>query len=142
MAVEAYEAAGGSLTTKSPDLNEEERSALLRDLTEVGPCKPVAYLPLYTIEKFLRTTPEALAAAARGLATAQFTPKDCRIKSGALYVYHRETLADLLRANAKAACAAGLPLEPDDFIACIAAVGFEKNHPAYPVIAAAFGDNA
>ena len=144
MGVEGIQPAKGRLMTKSPDLDEEERSALLRDLTEVGPSKPVGYLPLYTIKKFVRTTPEALAAAAaaRGLATARFTPKDCRIKSGALYVYHRETLADLLRANAKAACAAGLPLEPDDFIACIAAVGFEKNHPAYPIIAAAFGDNA
>jgi hypothetical protein len=125
--------------TKNPDLNEEERNELLRDLTEVGPSKPVGYLPLYTIKKFARTTPEALvaAAAARGLATAQFTPAECRIKSGALYVYHRETLADLLRASADAA---GLPLEPDDFIARIAAVGFERNHPAYPIIAAAFGD--
>lgn len=130
--------------TKSLDLNEEERSALLRSLTEVGSSKPVGYLPLYTIKKFMRTTPEALAAAAaaRGLATVQFTPADSCIKSGALYVYHREALADLLRANAKAACAAGLPLAPDDFIARIAAVWFEKNHPAYPVIAAAFGDNA
>jgi hypothetical protein len=129
---------------KSLDLSEEERSALLRSLTEVDPSKPVGYLPLYTIEEFVRTTPEALAAAAaaRGLATAQFTPADCCIKSGALYVYHREALANLLRANAEAACAAGLPLAPDDFIARIAAVWFEKNHPAYPVIAAAFGDNA
>jgi hypothetical protein len=130
--------------TKSPDLNEEERSALLRDLTEVGPSKPVGYLPLYTLKKFVRTTPEALAAAAgaRGLATAQFTPANSRIKSGALYVYHREALADLLQANATTARAAGLPLEPDDFIARITAVWFEKNHPAYAVIAAAFGDEA
>ena len=142
MGVEVAEPAEGRLMTKRPNLTEEERSTLLGSLTEVGPSKPVGYLPLYTIEKFVRTTPEALAAAARGLATAQFTPKDCCIKSGALYVYHRETLADLLRANAKVACAAGLPLEPDDFIARIAAVWFEKNHPAYPVIAAAFGDNA
>ena len=114
--------------TKSLDLNKEERSALLRSLTEVGPSKPAGYLPLYTIEAFVRMTPEALAAAAaaRTLATAQFTPADSCIKSGALYVYHRETLADLLRANVKAVCAAGLPLEPDDFIARIAAVWFEE----------------
>jgi hypothetical protein len=144
MGADGVQSAKGRLMTKSPDLNEEERSALLLSLTEVGPSKPIGYLPLYTIEEFVRMTPEALAAAAaaRGLSTAQFTPADSCIKSGALYVYHRETLADLLRANAKVACAAGLPLEPDDFIARIAAVWFEKNHPAYPVIAAAFGDNA
>lgn len=33
--------------------------------------------------------------------------------------------------NADAVRAAGLPLEPDDFIACIAAVWFEESHPAF-----------
>ena len=123
-------------------MNEEERDVVLRSLTEVGRSKPVGYLPLYTIEKFAQTTPEALAAAAvaRGLATAQFAPANCCIKSGALYVYDRKALSSLLQANAEVACAAGLPLEPADFIACIAAVWFDKNHPAYPIIAAVFGD--
>jgi hypothetical protein len=121
---------------------EDERRTLLRSLTEVSPSKPVGYLPLDTIKNFVRLTPEAVAAAAaaNGLATAQFSPMDCCIKSGALYVYHREALATLLRARADAVSAAGLPLDPDRFVAHIAVVWFEKDHPAHPIIAAVFGD--
>jgi hypothetical protein len=81
--------------------SENERQALLRSLMAVGPAKPVGYLPIHTIEELAQFTPEAIAAAsaARGLATAQFGPAACCIKSGALYVYHREALATLLEAK-------------------------------------------
>jgi hypothetical protein len=117
---------------------------LLRSLTEVGPSKPVGYLPLYTIEEFVQLTPEAVAAAAtaRGLTTAQFGPAACCIKSGALYVYDREALASLLQERADAIFAAGLPLDPDRFVAHIATVWFEKDHPSYPIIVTVFGDNS
>jgi hypothetical protein len=113
-------------------------------LLEVGPTKPVAYLPLYTIEEFVKTTPETViaAATARGLATAQFGPAACCIKSGALYVYDREALADLLQESADASAAAGLPSDPDRFVAHIAAVWLDRDHPAYPLIARAFGETA
>jgi hypothetical protein len=111
---------------------------------EIGASKPVSYLPLYTIEDFVRQTPEAVAAAAtaRGLATAQFGSAACCIKSGALYVYDREVLASLLQERADAIVAAGLPLDPDRFVAHIATVWFEKDHPAYPIIARVFGDSS
>jgi hypothetical protein len=113
-------------------------------LLEVGPTKPVAYLPLYTIEEFVKMTPETVVAAAtaRGLATAQFGPEACCIKSGALYVYDREALADLLQESADASAAAGLPSDPDRFVAHIAAVWFDRDHPAHPLIARAFGEAA
>ncbi|CAN7286222.1 hypothetical protein [Rhizobium sp. LjRoot258] len=127
---------------RSRELNDEQRDVLLRSLTEVGSSKPVGYLPLYTIEKFLRSAPETLAAIAakHGLATAQFAQAVSCIKSGAFYAYHREALGDLLRENADTVRVAGLPLDPDDFVAHIAAVWYEESHPARPVIAAAFGD--
>jgi hypothetical protein len=129
---------------KRRDPSEHEQNELPRSLTTVGPSKPVGYLPFYTIEKFARPTPEAIAAAAstRGLATAQFDASACCIKSGALYAYHREALAALLQANADAVRAAGLPLDPDDFVAHIAAVWFGEDHPARPIIATAFGESA
>jgi len=122
--------------------NDEQRDVLLRSLTEVGSSKPVGYLPLYTIEKFLRCTPETIAAVAakRGLAAAQFAQAVCCIKSGAFYVYHREALGDLLRENADTICVAGLPLDPDGFVAHIAAIWYEASHVAHPIIAAAFGE--
>jgi hypothetical protein len=130
------------LMTRRPEPNEDEEQALLRSLMDVGSCKPVGYLPLYTIQKFLNRTPEAVAAAAaaRGLATVQFAPTACCIKSGALFVYHREALAALLQARANSVRDAGLPLDPDIFVTHIAAVWFDQDHPAYPIIAAAFGD--
>ncbi|MEK1895623.1 MAG: hypothetical protein AAAB20_20505 [Rhizobium sp.] len=114
----------------------------MRSLTDVSSSKPVGYLPLYTIEKFLRSTPETLAAiaATRGLATAQFAQAACCIKSGAFYAYHREALGDLLRGNADTIRVAGLPLNPDDFVAHIAAIWYEESHVAHPIIAAAFGE--
>jgi hypothetical protein len=129
---------------RRPELSEHDRRALLRSLMEVGPSKPVGYLPLYTIEDFVLQTPEAVAAAAtaRGLTTAQFGSAACCIKSGALYVYDREALASLLRERADALFAAGLPLDPDRFVAHIATVWFEKDHPAYPIIARVFGDSS
>ena len=135
---------GRRLMETSPELSEEERNALLRSLTEVGPSKPVGYLPLITIETIAQLDPETVAAEARarGLATEQFGPSVCCIKSGALYVYHREALAALLRANAEAVHAAGLPLDPGNFVARIASVWFEQDHPARPIIAIAFGEGA
>ncbi|MBY5771985.1 hypothetical protein E0H38_19525 [Rhizobium leguminosarum bv. viciae] len=127
-----------------PDLSDERRNALLQSLTAVGLSKPIGYLPLYTIEKFLRLSPEALAddAAKRCLATVQFDAAACCIKSGALYAYHRQALASVLQENAATVRAAGLPLDPDEFVSQIATVWFEEQHLAYPVIAAAFGDKA
>jgi hypothetical protein len=131
------------VTAKRPVPSEDERRFLLRSLTEVGPSKPVGYLPLYTIRDFVQLSPETVAAAAtaRGLTTAQFSPQECCIKSGALYVYHRAALASLLQARADAVTAAGLPLDPDRFVAHIAAVWVDEDHPAQTVIRAAFADS-
>ncbi|MDP9813684.1 hypothetical protein J2W42_006559 [Rhizobium tibeticum] len=91
----------------------------------------------------MHSTPETLAAiaATRGLATAQFAQAACRIKSGAFYAYHREALGDLLRENADTIRVAGLPVDPDGFVAHIAAIWYEENHVARPIIAAAFGES-
>lgn len=127
-----------------PKLSDEQQNALLQSLTAVGVSKPIGYLPLYTIEKLLRLTPEALAdaAAKRGLATVQLDAAACCIKSGALYAYDRQALTRLLQVNAYAVHAAGLPLDPDEFVVHVASIWFEEQHPAYRVITAAFGDKA
>jgi hypothetical protein len=129
--------------TSRPELGGDERQALLLSLTEVGPSKPIGYLPLYTITDIAQLSPEAIGAAAtaRGLAVAQFGPDACCIKSGALYVYDRKALAKLLQARAEASSLAGLPLDPDRFVAHIATVWYAEDHPALPIIASAFGDS-
>ncbi len=127
-------------TTSEAD--EDKRKMLMRSLTEVGPAKPVGYLPLRTIKDFVKLSPDTIAAdaAKHGLAMAQFDPKTCCIKSGALYVYDRESLAKLLQAQADAVSVAGVPHDPDRFVAHIAAVWYAEDHPAYPIIAKAFGE--
>ena len=129
-------------TTSEPD--EDKLKTLLRSLTEVGSTKLVGYLPLYTIRDFVKLPPETIAAdaTARGLVAAQFGPDTCCIKSGALYVYDREALAKFLQAQADAVSDAGLPPDPDRFIAHIAAVWYAEDHPAHPIITKAFGESA
>jgi hypothetical protein len=122
--------------------DEDKRKTLLRSLTEVGSTKPVGYLPLQTIKDFVKLSPGTIAADAtkRGLVAAQYGPDTCCIKSGALYVYDREALASLLQAQADAVSVAGLPHDPDRFVAHIAAVWYAEEHPAHRIIANAFGD--
>jgi len=134
----------GRGVTRRPKPSEDERREFLRSLAEVGPSKPIGYLPLYAIEEFVQLSPQSVAdaATARGLTTALFGPSECCIKSGALYVYHREALAKLLQEKAAVLSAADLPLDPDRFVAQIAGVWLEKDHPAYPVIGVAFGDGS
>jgi hypothetical protein len=124
--------------------DEDKRKALLSNLTGVGSTKPVGYLPLHTIKNFVKLSPETIAAdaTARGLMAAPFGPDTCCIKSGALYVYDREALARLLQLQADAVSVAGLPHDPDRFVAHIAAVWYAEDHPAYRIIAKAFGEGA
>lgn len=127
-----------------PRLTDQERQTLLRNLTDVGSSKLIGYLPLFAIKDFLQTEPETISAlvANQGLTVAQFGPETCCIKSGALYVYHRERLANFLRGHANVLSAAGLSVDPDQFVERIASVWFEKDHPACSIIAAAFNINA
>ncbi len=130
--------------TEEIRLTEADRQWLLHDLMNVGPEKPVAYLPLYTVKDLLLRDPKDLAreAVALGLTAAQFGPDKCCIKSGALYVYHREALAELLRTQAAVLATNGFPIDPNHFVARIASVWFEHDHPIYPIVAAAFGGRA
>jgi hypothetical protein len=121
--------------------SDAEQRAMLRCVMEVGPLKPIGYLPLSTI-RAAKTASEMVASSAltRGLAAIQFPPEACCIRSGALYVYDRAALNALLKACAAEAAAAGLPVQSDAFVAQIASVWYERDHPAHPIIAAAFGE--
>ena len=128
---------------KQPAPTEVEREAYLRDLNRVGPSKPVAYLPLYTIRDFVHLSPNTIAAeaTARGLSAAEFGPKACCIKSGALYVYDPGALARLLEAHVNVLDAHGFPFDPDQFVAHIAGTWFQQDHPVHAIIAQAFGSS-
>jgi len=129
--------------SKPPKMSEDERQSLLGSLTNVGPTKPVGYLPLRTITMFLRLDVDAVAAeaTARGLAAVRFDPAACRISSGALYVYDRVALAALLQFHAKTLSDSEVPTDPHAFVAHIAIVFYERGHPLWRIIAMAFADH-
>ncbi len=103
-----------------------------------GPCEPAESQSFGRL--VLRVVPDKLIAEAKskGLAAAQVGPERCCIKSGALYVYHREALARILEAAADTLTRHGLPLDPDRFVQHIATNWFEADHPNYPIIAEVF----
>jgi hypothetical protein len=132
---------GVSLVT---ELSNEDAARILESLTNVGPRKAVGYLPLYTIHDFVNQSVDAMieTATADGLAAICLTADRCCIKSGALYVYDRGALAQLLHKSADILAAHDLTADPDRFVLQIAARWFEREHPVYSVIAAAFGEGA
>jgi hypothetical protein len=117
-----------------------EREAIVRDLALVGRTKAVGYLPLDTIERYLKIPPTKLAANARrkGLAALLFSSRQSCIRSGAFYVYHRAALRSLLASQADALRQSGLSNHPDQFVRQIASRWFGSEEPACGVIADAF----
>jgi hypothetical protein len=117
-------------------------NAILDSLSRVGPAKPVAYLPLHTIRNILHMNPQALAqdAEVKGLGAALFGPDQCCIKSGALYIFDRQSLENLLRLSRSILSESGWPLDPDPFVARIALEWIDHTHPVAPIIKRAFGE--
>lgn len=125
-----------------PGLDAEMTLSIMRSLSDVGPNKPIGYLPLYTIRNFLKLNPKSVAsdATARGLVAIRFGAKDCAIKSGALYVYDEAALRNLLLGRQETLLNLGVPINPGAFVAFIAANWLDQDHPARSVIAEAFGE--
>jgi hypothetical protein len=120
-----------------------EKSAVLSNLTRVGPAKPIGYLPLYTIRNLLEMEPHMLAqeARTRGLSTALFEPNQCCIKSGALYVFDRSSLERLIQSSNSVLAASHWPFDADQFIARIASEWIDQAHPVALVVNRAFGES-
>jgi hypothetical protein len=120
----------------------QEIADILRHLREAGRTKPIGYLPLNTIRKFLDAKPEDVARVAegRGLSPVIFGTDECCIESGALYVYERASLSQLLAENPALLRQAELPAEPESFVRAIAAHWFERDEPIMNLIRAAFGE--
>jgi len=74
---------------------------VLESLSLVGPSKAVGYLPLRTVTHVLGLTVEGVIAdaEARGLKAIPLGPRQCCIKSGALYVFDEEALERILRGS-------------------------------------------
>jgi len=112
------------------------------DLYLVGAAKPLGYLPLDTILS-AGYTPARVAAELEvcGLGTRLCAAEECRIASGALYVWDRDALGKLLNANRNVLDDAGWPCEADEFVQRV--IGehiFNGNSKLSSLIARAFGE--
>ncbi|HEY5796539.1 MAG TPA: hypothetical protein VIU82_16130 [Bosea sp. (in: a-proteobacteria)] len=114
----------------------------MSSLDRVGHDKIVGYLPLRTITKVLGLSVEGLMteAAAKALMAKKFGPRECCIKSGALYIYDKPRLDRLLEASRSILSACDWPLDADAFVHAIARNWLEVSHPLLPIVREAFAD--
>ena len=119
-----------------------ERTAILSSLSQVGPAKPLGYLPLHTICDILHMDARALAAEAEanGLSALLIGPEQCCIKSGALYIFDKQSLGTLLRSSSSTLSENCWPLDPTQFVARVACEWIDQAHPVASVIHRAFGN--
>ncbi|KFC74788.1 hypothetical protein FG93_00967 [Bosea sp. LC85] len=123
-------------------ISDEQRASSLSDLERVGCGKIIGYLPLQTVRIFLglKVKDVVHTASSRGVSAISIGPKDCCIKSGALFVYDRTQLAALLEASTMALEQSNFPGEPELFVRAIARDWLEADHPVMPIIRAAFAN--
>lgn len=120
----------------TPELKQAE--ALLDDLLEIGPEKPLGYLPTKHIEEALPNAQQ------RQEFFAQLEKRGIKTRElgGKIYAYHPKTLQSLLDARKKVLDDWGPCDTPEQFIDIIDNhyAGFET--PRYDLIADAFGNYA
>ncbi len=113
----------------------------LRDLTEVGPDKPVGYLPVETVMLCGRSVEDMQSELQqKGLQTLLFSERDCNVFSGALYVWDEIALQNHLDCHGPILEAAGWPQETTEFIHRIATKYAPSATPLFDLIADAFAD--
>lgn len=119
-----------------------EKEAILRNLSDVGFSKSIGYLPLQTVEKFLRMDVDDLARLMRskGLAARILSVDECCINSGAIYVYNTAALQKLLDENVEVLEASSWPSAADQFVSHVAKSWLEPDHAVFAVIQRAFGE--
>lgn len=118
----------------------KSKTELLNDLHQVGPAKPVGYLPLDTIENDCGANVAELQQLCeiKGLKTAIFSHKECETYSGALFVWHEAALQAMLEPQKLMLAAAGIKADCEDYIRKIAAKTYTSD-PLYGFIAETFG---
>lgn len=124
-----------------PPFSQNARQ-ILEEHVNLGPQKPVSYLPLRTVEKVIGLT----ASEYSSLITKNnnecivFSAEECCINSGAIYAYDEASLREILNKNEVILVKYGCLTEPRDFIKKIATEWFDLGDPIMPVIRLAFGD--
>ena len=116
---------------------------LLSEHTNVGPSKPMSYLPISTIESLLKMTAAeyALLVERAGGSSMVFAEPDTCIKSGAVYAYSKIDLARVLIRNTLLLVEHSWPQTSAEFVTKVAQEWLEDDNPLKRVIEAAFGNH-
>jgi len=130
--------------TKKSTEQEPEKIKLLKDLYQVGPEKPLGYLPLDTLTDVCHVNPDELAQELRqkGLKTIKLNVEESRIAyHGALFAYDENALQQLLDDHRDILEKAGWPSDSEAFVDLLRIrVSNDDNAPLFNLIADAFGD--
>jgi hypothetical protein len=96
----------------------EKKTSYLKDIFNVGPLKPLGYLPLDTITDICGRDPADVQKElrARGLKTLRLTMTESNIWSGALYAWDESALHSHLQKNAATLAEAGWPVQTEAFV--------------------------
>lgn len=115
---------------------------MMMDHINVGPRKPLSYLPLNTIENVLKMTLSEYRSLVQkaGNESVLLDTSCCCISSGAVYAFNEKYLNEVLAKNVELLTHLGWPLSSRDFIKRIATEWFDESHPIFPVIRESFGD--
>ena len=121
--------------------NDQSEGRYLNNLLDIGPDKPLGYLPLFTLRDLCMVDPIEVAEylRQRGLETREWDQSFCHVGSGALYAYDRRSLQILLDRNLKVLNEAGWPNQADDFVVQVATTCVEQPH-LFDLVADAFAD--
>jgi hypothetical protein len=122
--------------------SEQDRRQIFGSLDAVGNTKPLGYLPLATLEKHLSMDicEVVTSLEGRGLKAKAFSPDECCINTGALYVYDPVPLQNVLNGALAVLQHNGWPVVAESFVDYVAKSWVETDHPVHPVIRQAFGD--
>lgn len=115
-------------------------SKFMDDLWLVGKSKCLGYLPIHTIESAGYSVAQVCDwAEAEGLRYKAFSPNECNIMSGALFVYHRSQLQKLIDANRMVLIKGGWPDLAAGFVGFVASTQAE-DEALYELVGIAFND--
>lgn len=120
---------------------ERDKEEALNNIRNIGPKKPVGYLPLETITDYCGQDLDQFVAEcrARGHETRIFRGSQWPGLTGSLYVYDRDSLQTLLDDSRAILEQEGWPFDADGFVANLY-VEVPEGTPIFKLIARAFGD--
>jgi 8-oxo-dGTP diphosphatase len=124
--------------SKAPDLGR-----IQSEHANVGPSKPLSYLPIGTIERLLGMTVADYVCLIeqQGSSCIVFSETETCIKSGAVYAYSRIDLARVLFRHRFLLAEHSWPEAPAEFVRKVAQEWLDEDNPLKRVIDAAFGDH-